>query len=516
MVRASFVLLSLAFYLSCSRSFDGSVDNLSSLSSVEDSVPHTTSSEADLYAQDREMEEEKVIIKPNSVEQDTKFSARCTAIELENASCGGVRKIFASLSSAHFAGIFRGMEDRVSRASSFYVKSSLGAVPLVLHAGDIRPDFAAGAVAGGARGYERYERFSLFKEPLYVAPGASFYGTSLRGVAAAFHCSAFRAAAFAGRKRILRSGKVALVEPSIAGTRLEIRKRNMRTGFSFLATLDERERHFISGDTRYVSDFLDLVLEIISAPERELGAAAAFAWKIRDFRAAFIAYSLPSQAVSPLSSINGAELRSGASNSGSCFSLSSKLFDRCAAKLSIEQRIFERDFERRETNASSAEIEKSFKQIRLRFSVRRRSSDQNVLIPYPSFRSAVREKEYSRQVLVSIDRGSSGKLATSLEDISQGEGRAFILRSTVTRRLFSDRVKCVASYSRFDAICGNPRGIYYEPSLSGAYPFVSVSHDDERFSLLISLFCNKLSLSCKAIYEVAGKPSISAEGKLDI
>jgi hypothetical protein len=427
------------------------------------------------------------------------------------AGGGGGKEGHAALSSPRFRIVLRRRETAAYTSTAGFARLETIAGFLALAAGSFVPDFAEGLIAGGAGSPHVFSGAFPMASRRRIAPNTSSYGRALIGGAIEIGGGACGGVLFAGRERIVRSGRLEAGPARVAGGRVETRAGGFRGGMSLVAKEGDGRKTLVGADARFEAGNARAGFEAVHLPGGFPAALAAFSFRGRTTSAGVSLYSATSGAGGIIGRVNGVDIGFAPAYGGAIAAAERKVARGTAVRAALECAARTGDEERKERWTIRAEIERKWRRIRLVLSGNAAGSGETPLLPFPGGTPSSRDSGGGAGALVVADPGSSVSIRLAVKSVAKSHDERGVLVSPMLRvRSPGGRVVLTAFHAVYAASRGAPACYYYEPSLAGAYPWRGAYRDLSRSAFIISIKYNKIEASGKVAYQL----DAAAEGSV--
>jgi len=428
------------------------------------------------------------------------------------AAGGGNRKEgHATLSSPRFRIVLRRRETASYTSTAGFARLETIAGFLALAVGSFVPDFAEGLIAGGAGSPHVFSGAFPMASRRRIAPNTSSYGRALIGGTIEIGGGACGGVLFAGRERIVRSGRLETGPARVAGVRVEMRAGGFSGGMSLITKEGDGRKTLAGADARFGTGSARAGFEAVHLPGGLPAALAAFSFRGRKTSVGVSLHSSPSGAGGISGRVNGVDIGSAPAYGGAIAAAERKVARGTAVRAALERAARTGDLERTERWTIRAEIERKWRRIRLVLSGNAAESGETPLLPFPGATETSRESGGGAGALVVVNPASRVSIRFAVKSVAKSHDERGVLVSPMLRvRSPGGRVVLTAFHASYGASKGAPACYYYEPCLDGAYPWRGAYRDVSRSAFIISIKYNKFEASCK----VAHQDNAAAEGSV--
>lgn len=402
-----------------------------------------------------------------------------------------------SLTEGKWKAVCRIRDGSAERELSAYLSFSALDGALGIHAGDFLPDFGMGLLLSGYNASSPLHGGYFLRKRGRFFGRASFYCSTLRGIAATVAERNFGAALFCGRPRRDVSGNMELDTDVVFGARIHGGGGGGSLGLTLYAGDSSPPGTLASLDGRLNRGKLALGGEIALDAAGRPAAVWGMYLDGGKLRLGFLFHGLPQGGGTRFCWIPGKLGGTSLYQRGLAVLLARSVRRRFRLTGSYERSRSGSAFEYRRRDVFRLEAEYKLKPLLARFSWVRRTERRAGKIPWPDTEDAGISESGTAGVLLSGNVGRFVRSRLSIRSVSSNNSGGYMLAPSVTLAGLSSHMKATAAFCIYRSIEGRAVFRFYEPSLPGSFPWITTSGDGGRTVFLVSIGSGGVVFSCR-------------------
>jgi hypothetical protein len=401
--------------------------------------------------------------------------------------------------------LWRGRTPLTMRQSSFYVSTKALSGAVRLHAGSFTPAFAMGLVFGGSASSSFFSTNYPFGPSRAIAGTTSRFGTAVYGGAIELWCRSAKGTLVVGRPRLVRSDGFELAPEPLRAARVSLRLSGGEIGLSGVEDASMPSNGVFAVDGGWSSGVVRAGVELGFAGSGSPGCLMGLSYRADKSRAGFLLHSVPPGMGGRFGRVNGRALGADHRQSGGTIVIEHGVARGVRVRTAVERYGRSEALEDETRDVVKAECEREWRRVLIRCSWSSSSERREKVVPFPSENTPTVDKTGSL-ALVSSFKAKRGLILKLSVRSPERRGIVGVLYSpSMSVTSFSNRFEASLTGALYRVPGDGPVCYYYEPSLSGVYPWRVASGRTVRLSCIISFNYNKLEFSYHVAFE-EGRP----------